>query len=358
MALTLEEAYARASLSLRRKMEHSVELLRKAEKLALAYDAEDGFFLAFSGGKDSQALYHMAQLSGVRFKAHFSPTSVDPPAVIRFIRKHYPDVEFLKLKESIYSIAVRKGLLPTRTVRWCCEELKEHTGAGKVTLIGIRKAESSRRKKRNEVEMSSHKFSGDMDGFEAWRKEKIIPSVANPDAIDSESVTGCIKGKDSLLVSPIIYWDDKDVWEFLNDVVRVEHCELYDRGYNRIGCICCPMSTYRQKLRELRDFPQVKRNWIKAIKAIRRGGISARLYLVEYPKQSQSNLQNRGGQQHRNYLDRCYPFSDSPSLVGTEEDRENKIAENIFDWWISGKAYEKWYAEKYLQGKFDFSANE
>ena len=37
---------------------------------------------------------------------------------------------------------------------------------------------------------------------------------------------------------------------------------------------------------------------------------------------------------------------------------ENKIAENIFDWWISGKAYEKWYAEKYLQGKFDFSANE
>ena len=328
--MDLEQAYSRASAGLRQKMEHSVELLRKAEKLALAYDAADGFFLAFSGGKDSQALYHIAQLAGVRFKAHFSPTSVDPPAVIRFIRKCYPDVEFLKLKESIY----------------------------KVTLIGIRKAESSRRNKRNEVEMSSRKFSGDMDGFEAWRKEKVIPSVANPDAIDSESVTGCIKGKDSLLVSPIIYWDDKDVWEFLNDVLRVEHCELYDRGYNRIGCICCPMSTYRQKLRELRDFPQIKRNWIKAIKAIRRGGgISARLYLVEYPKQSQSNL-HRGGQQHRNYLDRCYPFSDSPSLVGTEEDMENKIAENIFDWWISGKAYEKWYAEKYLQGKFDFSANE
>ena len=270
--MDLEQAYSRASAGLRQKMEHSVELLRKAEKLALAYDAADGFFLAFSGGKDSQALYHIAQLAGVRFKAHFSPTSVDPPAVIRFIRKCYPDVEFLKLKESIYSIAIRKGLLPTRTVRWCCDELKEHTGAGKVTLIGIRKAESSRRNKRNEVEMSSRKFSGDMDGFEAWRKEKVIPSVANPDAIDSESVTGCIKGKDSLLVSPIIYWDDKDVWEFLNDVVRVEHCELYDRGYNRIGCICCPMSTYRQKLRELRDFPQIKRNWIKAIKAIRKGG--------------------------------------------------------------------------------------
>ena len=352
--MDLEQAYSRASAGLRQKMEHSVELLRKAEKLALAYDAADGFFLAFSGGKDSQALYHMAQLAGVKFKAHFSPTSVDPPAVIRFIRKHYPDVEFLKLKESIYSIAVRKGLLPTRTVRWCCEELKEHTGAGKVTLIGIRKAESSRRKKRNEVEMSSHKFSGDMDGFEAWRKEKVIPSVANPDVIDSESVTGCIKGKDSLLVSPIIYWDDKDVWEFLNDVVSVPHCELYDNGYRRIGCICCPMSTYHQRLKELKDFPQVRKNWIKAIKAIRRGGVFRNDY-IWWNVPSNLNLTSKiGGGKRKNYLDKCYPFSDSPSLVGSEEDKEDKIAENIFNWWISGKAYEKWYAENFLQGKIVF----
>lgn len=277
--MDLEQAYSRASAGLRQKMEHSVELLRKAEKLALAYDAADGFFLAFSGGKDSQALYHMAQLAGVKFKAHFSPTSVDPPAVIRFIRKHYPDVEFLKLKESIYSIAIRKGLLPTRRVRWCCDELKEHTGAGKVTLIGIRKAESPRRNKRNEVEINNRTFSGDMDAFEAWRKEKVTPSVANLDAVDNEAVTGCIKGKESLLVSPIIYWSDEDVWEFLNDVVRVPHCEMYDKGYKRIGCILCPMSNYRQKLREMTDFPQVKNNWIKAIKAIRKGGVFAEGYI-------------------------------------------------------------------------------
>ena len=279
MNITLEEAYSRASLPLRRKMEHSVALLRKAEKIAKAYDAENGYFLAFSGGKDSQALYHIAELAGVQFKAHFSPTSVDPPAVIRFIRQQYPDVEFLKLKESIYSIAVRKGILPTRRVRWCCEELKEHTGAGKVTLIGIRKAESPRRNKRNEVEINNRTFSGDMNEFEAWRKEKLAPSVANPEAIDNESVSGCIKGKESLLVSPIIYWSDDDVWEFLNDVVRVPHCEMYDKGYKRIGCILCPMSNYRQKLREMKDFPQMRNNWIKAIKAIRRGGVFAEGYI-------------------------------------------------------------------------------
>ena len=47
-----------------KKLQHSIELLRKAENLALKYDANDGFFLAFSGGKDSQALYHVAKWGG------------------------------------------------------------------------------------------------------------------------------------------------------------------------------------------------------------------------------------------------------------------------------------------------------
>lgn len=257
---------------LQKKIEHSIELLKKAEKIALAYDKEDGFYLAFSGGKDSQALYHIAQMAGVKFKAHFSPTSVDPPQVIRFIRKQYPDVVFEKLRKNIYDVAVEKQILPSMRIRWCCEEFKEHAGAGKVTLIGIRKSESTRRAKRNEVEISSRKFSGNMEQFEEWRKDKVKPSVANPDVIDSESITGCIKGKDSLLVSPIIYWTEKDVWEFLNDVVKVPHCELYDKGYHRIGCILCPMSSHKQKIREAKDFPYAKEKWIDAIIRIRRGG--------------------------------------------------------------------------------------
>lgn len=282
--ITLEEACKRASPGLRIKIAHSVQLLRKAEKIALAYDAQDGFYLAFSGGKDSQALYHIAELSGVKFRAHFSPTSIDPPAVIRFIRTQYPDVRFEKLTKSIYARAIEKQLLPTKTVRWCCEDFKESAGAGKVTLIGIRKAESSRRAKRNEVEMSSRKFSGDMQGFEEYRKKKLKPSVANPEAINNESVTGCITGKDSLLVSPIIYWNEHDVWEFLNKVVHVPHCELYDQGWRRLGCVCCPMSSYRQKVKEINLYPHIKENWIKTIMAIRRGGISQRDYLVEHTR--------------------------------------------------------------------------
>ena len=47
-------------------------------------------------------------------------------------------------------------------------------------------------------------------------------------------------------------------------------------------------------------------------------------------------------------------FSDSSSSVGLTEEQEHQIAENIFEWWISGKSYKKWYAEKFLQLKLEF----
>ena len=83
-----------------------------------------------------------------------------------------------------------------------------------------------------------------------------------------ERTLGCIRGKESLLISPIINWTDDDVWTFLN-TLGITHCELYDQGWHRIGCIGCPMSSAKQKILENERWPHVKRNWIKAIKAIR-----------------------------------------------------------------------------------------
>lgn len=53
-------------------------------------------------------------------------------------------------------------------------------------------------------------------------------------------------------------------------------------------------------------------------------------------------------------------FLDSPSVSGVAEgkDEEDIIAENIFDWWVSGKSYNKWYAEKYLQQQINFDFND
>lgn len=291
---TLEEILPKFSEDFRKKITHSVELLRKAEKLALAYDSENGFYNTFSGGKDSQCLYHIAKIAGVKFRTHMNLTSVDPPEVIRFVRKQYPDVELIKPKDSIFNLAVKKNFLPTQTIRWCCKEFKEDAGAGKVTLIGIRHAESVRRSKRNEVEINNRKFSGTLEQLDTYRdarKEKIEdshrrgrkPSSVTIVNADGERTLGCIGGKETLLISPIIYWTDDEVWTFLN-TLGITHCELYDQGWHRIGCIGCPMSSAKQKVIEEKRWPHVKRNWIKAIKKIRDMGGA---YQERHPRQKQ-----------------------------------------------------------------------
>ena len=281
--------------SLRKKIEYSIDLLRKSEKMALRLDPENGFYLAFSGGKDSQALYHIAVMGGVKFKAHMNLTSVDPPEVIRFVKQHYPDVELIKPKMSIYDVALKKHILPTRTFRWCCAEFKEMSGAGKVTLIGIRKAESARRNKREEIS-TQIKGKHTEETFDQWSEHE-------------EKMVTCVGGKDKILVSPIIHWTEQDVWEFLNDVVKVPHCNLYDEGYTRIGCICCPMSQKRQKLREIKQYPHVKRRWIQTLQKL---------------------------------IDEGYANHDFQD------------PEFGFNWWISGKSFKEYYADEVLQQKIEF----
>ena len=414
--ITLSEALERASEGLRKKMLYSVELLQKAEKIALNYDAENGYYLAFSGGKDSQALFHMTQLAGVKFRGHMNLTSVDPPEVIHFVKKNYPEVELIKPGKSIFQHAIENQILPTMRVRWCCSEYKETAGTGKVTLIGIRKAESSRRAKRNEVEINNRKFSGDLDGLDEYRQEqkakrarhKSKEQGVNITNADEEQTLGCIHGKESLLISPIIFWTEKDVWEFLNDVVRVPHCSLYDEGWHRIGCIGCPMSSHKQKMIENERYPHVKRNWIKAIKAIRNGGVFKREYIWWNIRKDWMPLRNVRGllrtqaatsiiptqgtggiigspnpryviakswlQTPAQFLPKGHLESDTKRANGTKcgekqgfssssssdrltEEQENEIAENIYDWWISGKSYKQWYAEKFQQLKLKFDTD-
>ena len=373
LQITLDEVLPKLPQSLQRKLLHGVDLLRKAEKLAFAYDSENGFYLAFSGGKDSQCLYHVAKLAGVKFKAHMNLTSVDPPEVIHFVKSQYSDVELIKPKKSIFQAAIDMGILPTKRVRWCCKEFKESAGAGKVTLIGIRHAESSRRAARQEVEISEKKYSGDLEGLEVYRKARNAQkrgrkpknnrevTIVNA---DGERTLGCIRGQESLLISPIIEWTDDDVWNFLN-TIGVAHCELYEQGWHRIGCIGCPMSPAKQKIIENKRWPHVKQNWIKSIKAIRAIPTVDGGKIIGNPNPREIIATN-WLQTPSQFLPKGYLESDTKRANGTKcglkpsvlwwgisdnltDEQETEIAENIYDWWISSKPYKQWYAEKFQQ---------
>ena len=70
--------------------------------------------------------------------------------------------------------------------------------------------------------------------------------------------------KKKTTINPIVDWEDEDVWEFLNEVVKVPHCELYDQGYTRLGCIGCPLQGRAGMERDFERYPKYKELYIKA----------------------------------------------------------------------------------------------
>ncbi|MFA7087501.1 MAG: hypothetical protein WC145_12610, partial [Aliarcobacter sp.] len=111
--------------------ERAIARLRK-------HEPEDGYYLAFSGGKDSVVIYDLAVRARVKFDPHYSQTTVDPPEVQQFIKEHYPHVAWDKPRNSMFRLIPLKKMVPTRLIRYCCSELKEIGGAGRTVVTGIR----------------------------------------------------------------------------------------------------------------------------------------------------------------------------------------------------------------------------
>lgn len=189
------------------------------------YEPPDGYYLAFSGGKDSIVLYDLAVKAGVRFDAHYSQGGIDPPELVQFIREYYPAVIRDRPKMSVWQGIARHGL-PRRQARWCCELIKEHAGSGRAVLTGIRWAESVRRKSRRMVE-TSH---------------------------DDKTKT---------FVHPIIDWQNNDIWEYIH-AQSLPYCSLYDEGFKRLGCVLCPMETATQTQVDLKRWPKIADAWKRA----------------------------------------------------------------------------------------------
>lgn len=237
-----------------------------------AFEPPEGYWVAFSGGKDSQCIYHLCQIAGVKFDAHYNVTSVDPPEVVRFIKQRYPDVafEFPHYSDgkriTMWNLIPRAMMPPTRVQRYCCEKLKESGGSGRVVVTGVRWAESARRAASHNVASiagkpkTTQKMANDLGvDFMVNRAGALVLNDDNDAA--RRMVEQCYRTQKTM-VNPIVDWTDAEVWEFLNEIAKVPHCELYDQGKKRIGCIGCPMNTKAGE--ELKAYPKYRQLYLKA----------------------------------------------------------------------------------------------
>lgn len=185
------------------------EMVAESISFLREHEPPEGYFVGFSGGKDSIVTLELCRMAGVKHRAFYSATGIDPPEVVRFIRREYPEVIWLYPKMTFWA-GIRKKSPPLRMMRWCCSVLKKEPAAPSKLItriglqlrrrvMGIRAEESFRRASRPRVD----EFSG------------------------------------IVMHKPIFDWKEWHVWEFI-DGCGLKYPILYDEGFGRIGCVICP----------------------------------------------------------------------------------------------------------------------
>ena len=183
-------------------LEGEVDRVAVAIKRLRTFEPKEGYWLGYSCGKDSIVIRQLAIESGVKFEAHFSVCGgVDPPEIIRFART-VPGLHIDMPPQSMWALIRKNKMLPTRLARYCCRELKERGGEGRLVVTGVRWEESNQRKGRRMVEQ-------------------------------------CLKGKAKTFLHPIIDWSSDEVWEYIRER-NLPYPSLYDEGRKRVGCVLCP----------------------------------------------------------------------------------------------------------------------
>jgi phosphoadenosine phosphosulfate reductase len=146
-------------------------------------------------------------------------------------------------QQAMWRLIARRGV-PTRRVRFCCQELKEFAGANAFCVLGIRWAESVRRKNtRKAYEEGGYNFAtnNDNDASRRWSESRLK--------------------KRKYMIHPIIEWKDEEVWEYIRER-RLPYNPLYDQGCKRVGCL---MKSGGERRKELEAMPKFAALYKKAI---------------------------------------------------------------------------------------------
>ena len=244
----------------------AIERIKLASNMSLKYYGAP-LVCTYSGGKDSDVMLELFKRSGVPFEVFNSHTTADAPQTVRHIRKVFANLSLQGLKCEIdyhvqpdgsrltmWNLIPRKMMPPTRMVRYCCKDLKEGGCSNRYIATGVRWAESTKRQGRKEFEKI---------GSSIKTKDFFTSVMLMNDNNAKRRMTEYCMQKKKMVVNPIIDWEDSDIWDYINSE-RIDTDILYKCGYDRIGCIGCPLTCRKQREKEMHDFPKFKQAYIRA----------------------------------------------------------------------------------------------
>lgn len=242
------------------------ELEKKSVEILKSFEPEtEPYYLCYSGGKDSDVIRILADLAGVNHDIVHNHTTVDMPETVRYVRS-IPNVIIDYPDKSMWQLIVDKGMPPTRLVRYCCSELKERGGKGRVKITGVRWAESRNRQSNADVvtiigkPKTTQKFADNIGADYQVNKRQGL--ILNDDNDESRRMVEHCYRTTSTMINPIVNWFDDDVWEFLK-YYGCQSNPLYQCGFKRIGCIGCPVAG-KHRYTEFRLYPKYKYLYVKA----------------------------------------------------------------------------------------------
>ena len=204
---------------------------------------EENIVISFSGGKDSTVTADLVTkaLSNPSLVHIFGNTTLEFPSTIEYAdryRDSHPLAIFQIAKNNeqvFYEVCDDIGP-PARMMRWCCSMFKTgpitrvinslYSNQQILTFYGIRKSESVSRSKYNRVENSA------------------------------ESV----KIQQQTVASPIFFWKDIDIWLYILSE-NIDFNSAYRKGYDRVGCWCCPNNNQRAQFLSRIYMPEESKKW-------------------------------------------------------------------------------------------------